>query len=113
MDYRNTSPWGNCPYYLNFEEIQNPLKVLADFFGDRPETHQKELRLWRDAVCSEKSFKDKHFGGGALVFTFRQNVRLIESCYLLLIIYANQGLKDKINKSGSNFTKNMNKQTLC
>jgi hypothetical protein len=87
MYFEEIAPWENYPKNLNFKEIQNPLLVLDEFFGDWMETHIEQLSKWRKYVLSGKVYRDKRQGPGSLVFTSVQNLRLLEACYLLLYSY--------------------------
>lgn len=82
------APWEFYPKFLYFNEIQNPLKVLDDFFSsDWLECHQKELKEWRDAVIAEDYYSHPKFGPSSLLFQYNLNVRLLEAMYLLGIKY--------------------------
>ena len=77
-------PWENCPKKLYHHEVVNPLSVLVDFFGiDLLNGHRNKLKKWRYYVNRDEAYKDKKYGPGSLLFTYDQNVRLLEATYLL------------------------------
>jgi HEPN domain-containing protein len=72
------------PRYLNEQEINNPLLVLADFFSiDWLPGHLENLQRWRKYVIEETYYKDKASGPVSLLFTHKLTVRLIEAMYVL------------------------------
>jgi len=82
------APWEHYPKFLYFDEVQNPLSVLDDFFNsDWLEEHQKDLKRWRDAVIADDYFKDEKFGPATLLFNYNLTVRLLEAMYLLWVKY--------------------------
>jgi HEPN domain-containing protein len=89
------TPWDCFPRCLRFSEVQDPLKVLLRFFGDRMNTHRDELKMWRDFALSDKQYKNKREGSGHLLFIYDQNVRLLEACYLLFLAYREEPWKKK------------------
>jgi hypothetical protein len=89
------APWDCFPRSLRFSEVQDPLKVLSRFFGDRMNTHRDELKIWRDFALSDKQYKNKREGSGHLLFIYDHNVRLLEACYLLFLAYREEPWKKK------------------
>jgi hypothetical protein len=87
MNFGQIAPWENYPKYLNFKEIQNPLLVLDEFFGDWVEIHSSELKKWKKYALSSKVYRGEVHGPGELVFIYDRNIRLLEACYLLLCNY--------------------------
>jgi hypothetical protein len=77
-------PWENCPKKLHHHEVIDPFSVLIDFFGiDNLNGHRNKLKKWRYFVNRNEDYKDDRFGPGSLLFTYDQNVRLLEAAFLL------------------------------
>jgi hypothetical protein len=77
-------PWENCPKKLYHHEVIDPLSVLIDFFGiDDLNGHLNKLKKWRYFVNRNEAYKDERFGPGSLLFTYDQNIRLLEAAFLL------------------------------
>jgi len=89
------APWDCFPRLLRFSEVQNPLRVLSRFFGDRMNTHRDELKMWLDFALSHKQYKNKRNGSGHLLFIYEQNIRLLEACYLLFVAYREEPWEKK------------------
>jgi HEPN domain-containing protein len=78
------APWDHYPKTLRFDEVQNPMKVIIDFFSAAwPDGQRKDLRTWRHYVVSDEVYRDDKFGPSTLIFIYSLNVRLIEAMYLL------------------------------
>jgi len=90
------APWEHYPKFLYFDEVQNPLSVLEDFFNsDWLEDHQKDLKRWRDAVIADDYFKDERFGPATLLFNYNLTVRLLEAMYLIWVKYEHDWQRPK------------------
>lgn len=90
------APWEHYPKFLYFNEVQNPLSVLEDFFNsDWLEDHQKDLKRWRDAVIADDYFRDERFGPSTLLFNYNLAVRLLEAMYLLWVKYEHDWQRPK------------------
>jgi hypothetical protein len=77
-------PWENCPKKLYHHEVIDPFSVLIDFFGiDDLEGHHNKLKQWRYFLNRNQAYKDEKFGPGSLLFTYDQNIRLLEVAFLL------------------------------
>jgi HEPN domain-containing protein len=88
MYYDKAAPWEHYPKNLRFNEVQNPLLVVIDFFSaTRPKDARKGLKRWRNYVISKKPFKDERHGPGSLLFTYDLNLKLMEAMHLLLWEY--------------------------
>jgi len=98
MDYENIAPWEHYPKHLRFNEIQNPLYVISDFYSTGwPKDHKKKLKTWRYYVTHEGYYKGKDgHGPGTLLFEYDMNLRFIEAMHLLLIDYKRHSYDYKI-----------------
>ena len=78
------APWEHYPKKLRHHEVVNPLLVIEDFFSvDLMSGHYSKLKNWRYYITHDKAYKDERHGRGSLLFTYDQNVRLLEAAYLL------------------------------
>ena len=78
------APWEHYPKKLRHHEVVNPISVLDDFFSvDLLNGHFSKLKNWRYYVLHDKFYNDERHGPGSLLFTYDQNVRLLEATYLL------------------------------
>ncbi|WP_372976103.1 HEPN domain-containing protein [Mucilaginibacter sp.] len=98
-------PWDSSPRFLRFSEVQQPMKVLTRFFGDRINTHREELKVWRDFAVSYKQYKDSRNGAGHILFIYDQNIQLLEACYLLMMAFREEPwtrkeISDEVLKAG-------------
>ena len=90
-------PWENCPKKLYHHEVIEPFSVLTDFFGiDDLSGHLNKLKKWRYFVNRNEAYKDDRFGPGSLLFTYDQNVRLLEAAFLLEYRESITGIKKSI-----------------
>lgn len=71
---------------------------LKNFFGDPPNVHSNELKMWRDVACSKNAYRNKKLGPAPLLFIYQQNMRLLECCYLMWLAYENVSLLENYNK---------------
>lgn len=74
------------PKYINEQEINDPLKVIRDFFSvDWLPRHFDNLQRWRKYVIEEAYYKDKTSGPVSLLFTHKLTMRLVEAMYVLTL----------------------------
>jgi hypothetical protein len=86
-------PWDEYPKFLLFDEIQEPLKVLINYFGGNwPAEHRKELKEWLKYVLKDEHYQHKH-GPGSLLFISDEHLRLLEAYYLLSFRYSDDELR--------------------
>ncbi|GAB2690536.1 hypothetical protein GCM10027037_11980 [Mucilaginibacter koreensis] len=73
------------PRYLDQDEVNEPFKVIRDFFAaDWLPGHLESLLEWRRYVIEEGYYTDQHKRSPAgLLFTHQLNARLIEAIYLI------------------------------
>ncbi|HTE00857.1 MAG TPA: HEPN domain-containing protein [Mucilaginibacter sp.] len=82
--------WDCYPKTLRFSEVQQPLKVISDFFNDGwPDEQQRDLKKWRDYVIKDEVFKDEKWGPRTLCYTYDLNIRLIEAMFLHYLSHVN------------------------
>jgi hypothetical protein len=86
MYTRHYAPWEHYPKSLALHEIQNPMKVITEFFDlDKPEGHLKVLKEWRECVTSEKVYNHNRRGPAALVHDYEITIKLLEAAFILLV----------------------------
>lgn len=82
------APWEHYPKNLRFNEVQNPLLVIVDFFSAaRLKEQRKDLKRWRYYVISDAHYTNERHGPGTLLFIYDLNVKLVEALHLLLWEY--------------------------
>jgi HEPN domain-containing protein len=88
MECGKIMPWEHYPKFLRFNEVQNPLNVIIDFFSSgRPKNHRKELKVFRHYVTSDEHYKGDRHGPGTLLFQYDNLVKFMEAIHLLLCEY--------------------------
>jgi HEPN domain-containing protein len=85
MDLKQYDVQNFYPRYLDQDEVNEPLKVISDFFSaDWLPGHLESLLEWRKYVIEEGYYMDEHKKSPAgLLFTHQLNARLIEAVYLI------------------------------
>ncbi|UEG51844.1 HEPN domain-containing protein [Mucilaginibacter daejeonensis] len=85
MDLKQYDVKNFYPRYLDQDEINEPLKVISDFFSaDWLPGHLESLLEWRKHVIEECYYTDEHKKSPAgLLFTHQLNARLLEAAYLI------------------------------
>ncbi|WP_158827541.1 hypothetical protein [Mucilaginibacter lacusdianchii] len=85
MDLKQYDVQNFHPKYLDQDEVNEPLKVINDFFSaDWLPGHLESLLEWRKRVIEEGYYTDEHKKSPAgLLFTHQLNARLIEAVYLI------------------------------
>ena len=87
--------WDEYPKTLSFQQIQNPLSVIREFFsGTWPEENLKNIKEWRYYVVNFKQYKNQH-GASVLLFTSEEIMSLLEACYLLSLVYSDRTIRHK------------------
>ncbi|QQL50148.1 HEPN domain-containing protein [Mucilaginibacter ginkgonis] len=82
------TPFDHYPKFLSFNEIQNPLKPLYDFFtADSIKGHKAYLKEWRYYVINKDCFKGRKYGPGELLYEHELNIKMMEAAYLLMLSY--------------------------
>ncbi|WP_454804654.1 HEPN domain-containing protein [Mucilaginibacter phyllosphaerae] len=85
--------WDEYPKTLSFQQIQNPLSVIREFFsGTWPKENLKNIKEWRYYVVNFKQYKNEH-GASVLLFTSEEIISLLEACYLLSLVYSDRTLR--------------------
>src|ERR1700761_5337200 len=96
MYFGKMPSWEHYPKNLRFREIQNPLKVIVDFFSSGlPKDHRKDLKEWRSYVTSDDYYKGGKHGPGSLLFNYDEFLKFIEAIHLLLGNYLENSWKYK------------------
>jgi HEPN domain-containing protein len=96
MNCGKTTPWEQYPKNLHFHEIQNPTKVIIDFFSAAwPKDQRTDLKQWRNYVICDQHYHDERHGPGTLLFIYELNVKLVEAMHLLLLAYKGNFCKAK------------------
>ncbi|MBD1384602.1 HEPN domain-containing protein [Mucilaginibacter rigui] len=85
MDLKQYDVQNFYPRYLDQDEVNDPLKVISDFFSaDWLPGHLESLLEWRKYVIEEIYYTDEHKKSPAgLLFTHQLNARLVEAVYLI------------------------------
>lgn len=85
MDLKQYDVQNFHPKYLDQDEVNEPLKVISDFFSaDWLPGHLDSLFEWRKYVIEEGYYTDEHKKSPAgLLFTHQLNARLVEAVYLI------------------------------
>ncbi|TWR31506.1 HEPN domain-containing protein [Mucilaginibacter pallidiroseus] len=85
MDLKQYDVQNFYPKYLDQDEVNEPLKVISDFFSaDWLPGHLESLLEWRKHVIEEGYYTDEHKKSPAgLLFTHQLNARLVEAVYLI------------------------------
>ncbi|PJJ84642.1 HEPN domain-containing protein [Mucilaginibacter auburnensis] len=85
MDLKQYDVQNFYPKYLNQDEVNEPLKVIIDFFSaDWLPGHLESLLEWRKYVIEEGFYMDEHKKSPAgLLFTHQLNAKLVEAVYLI------------------------------
>jgi hypothetical protein len=79
------APWEQYPKILRFEDVQNPLLVIQDFFATTgPKEHRRKFKEWRQYVNSRDYYNDHSCGPGALLLIHDNNIGFMEALHLLL-----------------------------
>ncbi|WP_454803169.1 HEPN domain-containing protein [Mucilaginibacter phyllosphaerae] len=87
--------WDEYPKTLSFQQIQNPLIVIREFFsGTWPKENLKNIKEWRYYVVNSKQYKNQH-GASVLLFTSEEILSLLEACYLLSLVYSDRTIRHK------------------
>jgi HEPN domain-containing protein len=85
MDLKQYDTENFHPRYLDQDQINDPLKVISDFFSaDWLPGHLEKLLEWRKYVIEEGYYKDDQKKSPAgLLYTHELNARLVEAVYLI------------------------------
>jgi hypothetical protein len=85
MDLKQYDVQNFYPKYLDQDEVNEPLKVIIDFFSaDWLPGHLESLFEWRKHVIEEGYYTDEHKKSPVgLLFTHQLNARLVEAAYLI------------------------------
>ncbi|UEG55029.1 HEPN domain-containing protein [Mucilaginibacter daejeonensis] len=85
MDLKQYDVQNFYPKHLDQDEVNEPLKVISDFFSaDWLPGHLESLLEWRKYVIEEGYYTDKHKKSPAgLLFTHQLNAKLVEAVYLV------------------------------
>jgi len=77
--------WSIYPLNLSFDEISDPMIVIADFFSaDDIPSHLRELLEWRSCVLEDRYYTGHKGSPSAVLFTHLLHIKLIEAMHLLL-----------------------------
>jgi len=121
MYYDKTTPWERLPKYLHFDELQDPVLVIHDFFSSGElKDHRKDLKKWLFYVVNEQCYVDKRHGAGSLIFVYDLNLKLIEALFLLSDVYSGKQGKgtmsaevlEQAKQQGITFPKNLSRKEL-
>lgn len=95
MYYGSNVLWDEYPKTLSFQQIQNPLSVIREFYsGTWPKENLKNIKEWRYYVVNFKQYKNEH-GASVLLFTSEEIISLLEACYLLSLVYSDRTIRHK------------------
>lgn len=77
--------WEYLPINLSPQQIAEPLTVLDDFFSsDKLPGHIEHLHRWRKFILEDAFFVDTKGNPSHLLTSFKNNIKLIEACHLIL-----------------------------
>lgn len=85
MNTGRYSNWDFYPQYLNRDEVNNPLIVIAEFFSaDWLSDHIEALKTWRTFVTEDRHYTDRQHNPANLLYTYMLHIQLVEACFLLV-----------------------------
>ena len=83
MENDEFNEWDFYPMSLTNKEVNDPLRVLADFFyDDWLPGHLARLQKWRDHVINDNYFRGNKNSPAELLYFHKLNINLVEALHL-------------------------------